>query len=43
MKMDDVILAKDVDLGHRFSARLTKTRTETVSVLELASKLPTSN
>ena len=34
--------AKDVDLGFRSSARLKKTGTDTVSVLDLAAKLPTS-
>jgi predicted TIM-barrel fold metal-dependent hydrolase len=35
--------AKDVDLGYRSSARLKKTGTETVTVLDLAAKLPTSS
>ena len=34
--------ANDVDLGFRSSARLKKTGTDTVSVLDLAAKLPTS-
>lgn len=33
--------AKDVDLGFRSSERLKKTGTDTVSVLDLAAKLPT--
>ena len=33
--------AKDVDLGFRSSKRLTKTGTDTVTVLDLAAKLPT--
>ncbi|MEV0708712.1 amidohydrolase family protein [Nocardia aurea] len=35
-------LAKDVDLGFRSSERLRKTGTDTVTVLDLAAKLPTS-
>jgi hypothetical protein len=34
--------ATDVDLGFRSSDRLKKTGTDTISVLDLASKLPTA-
>lgn len=34
--------ARDVDLGYRSSARLKKTGTDTVTVLDLATKLPTA-
>lgn len=33
--------ARDVDLGYRSSQRLKKTGTDTVTVLDLAAKLPT--
>lgn len=35
--------AADVDLGYRSSLRLKKTGTDTVTVLDLAAKLPTGS